>query len=128
MKLAFSLAAAGLFGSGSYLLLQRDLVRVVVGIVLISQSAALTVIASGLTRGRAPIYPLPDAAISDPLTQSMALTALVIGLAVTALLLVVVYRVFVAYHTIERDEVAETEAERDAELERAAEQEELVTP
>jgi multicomponent Na+:H+ antiporter subunit C len=108
-----------LFGAGAYLLLKHDLVRVVVGVALISQSAVLTLLASALTRGQAPIRPLPGAAISDPVVQSLALTALVIGLAVTALLLVVVDRVSQAFHTITPDTVAATEAARDAALEQA---------
>jgi multicomponent Na+:H+ antiporter subunit C len=131
MNLAFALAAAVLFGVGAYLLLKRDLVRVVVGVAVISQSAVLTLIASALTRGAAPIHPLPDAPISDPLVQSLALTALVIGLAVTALLLVVIDRVSHAYHTLASDELAAAEAARDAELERdsgrAPEQHEVPT-
>ena len=118
MKLAFALVAATIFGTGAYLLLHRDLVRVVLGVVLISQAAVLTLIASGLTRGAAPIYPLTDGPVSDPLSQGMALTAIVIGLAVTALLLVLVLRVSLAFASREIDEVAEEEAERDADLER----------
>jgi multicomponent Na+:H+ antiporter subunit C len=118
VNLAFALTAAVLFGAGAYLLLKGDLIRVVVGVALISQSAVLTLIASALTRGVAPIYPLPDAAVSDPLVQSLALTALVIGLAVTALLLVVVDRVSHGYHSIARSELAAAEAARDADLER----------
>jgi multicomponent Na+:H+ antiporter subunit C len=118
MKLAFALAAATLFGTGAYLLLHRDLVRLVLGIVVISHAAVLTLIASGLTRGAAPIYPLPERTLSDPLSEAMALTAIVIGLAVTALLLVVILRVVVAYESREIDEVAEDEAEHDAQLER----------
>ena len=118
MKLAFALAAATLFGTGSYLLLHRDLVRVVLGVVLISQAAVLTLIASGLTRGAAPIYPLTERGVSDPLSQAMALTAIVIGLAVTALLLVLVLRVAQAFASREIDEVAADEAEREAALER----------
>ena len=118
MKLAFALAAATIFGTGAYLLLHRDLVRVVLGVVLISQAAVLTLIASGLTRGAAPIYPLTEGNVSDPLSQGMALTAIVIGLAVTALLLVLVLRVVGAFASREIDEVAEDEAERDAALER----------
>ena len=117
MKLAFALAAATIFGTGAYLLLHRDLVRVVLGIVLISQAAVLTLIASGLTRGAAPIYPLTERTASDPLSQAMALTAIVIGLAVTTLLLVLVLRVVHAYESREIDEVAEEEAAQDAELE-----------
>ena len=118
MNLVFALAAAVIFGTGAYLLLQRDLVRLVLGIVLISQAAVLTLIASGLTRGAAPIHPLTERDVSDPLSQAMALTAIVIGLAVTALLLVLVLRVVGAYESREIDEVAEEEAERDADLER----------
>lgn len=58
MNLVFALAAAVLFGTGAALLLDRDLVRVVFGVVLVSQAAVLTLIASGLVRGSAPIYPL----------------------------------------------------------------------
>ena len=121
MKLVFALAASALFGTGAYLLLNRDLVRVVLGVVLVSQAATLTLIASGLSRGAAPILPLPDGEISDPLSQAMALTAIVIGLAVTALLLVIVHRVSLSYETLALDEVAQREAEEDAELERQSE-------
>jgi multicomponent Na+:H+ antiporter subunit C len=117
VTLAFALAAALLFGTGAYLLLNRDLVRVVLGVMVISQSAVLTLIASSLTRGRAPIYPL-DGPVADPLSEAMALTAIVIGLAVAALLLVLVLRVVVAYRTQELQDVAREEADRDAALER----------
>jgi multicomponent Na+:H+ antiporter subunit C len=118
MTLAFAMTAATLFGTGAYLLLQRDLVRVVLGVVVISQASVLTLIASGLTRGPAPIYPVSRRELSDPLSQAMALTAIVIGLAVTAVLLVLVLRVVHAYASRELDEVAEEEADHDAELER----------
>jgi multicomponent Na+:H+ antiporter subunit C len=118
MKLVFALSASLLFGTGAYLLLNRDLVRVVLGIVIVSQAATLTLIASGLSRGAAAIYPLHGRRVSDPLSQAMALTAIVIGLAVTALLLVLVLRVAVAFRSRELDEVAEEEAARDAQLER----------
>jgi len=118
VNLVFALAASALFGTGAYLMLDRDLVRVVFGVVLVSQAAVLTLVASGLARGSAPIYPLPKGSVSDPLSQAMALTAIVIGLAVTALLLVLVLRVVHAYESREIDEVAEEEADRDAQLER----------
>jgi len=118
VTLIFALAASLLFGIGAAMLLSRDLVRVVLGVALISQSAVLTLIASGLTRGSAPIYPLEERPVSDPLSQAMALTAIVIGMAVTALLLALVLRVVVAFRSQELDEVAEEEAELDERLER----------
>lgn len=118
MTLLLAAAASILFGIGAAMLLSRDLVRVVLGVAVISQAAVLTLVASGLTRGSAPIYPLEDRA-SDPLSQAMALTAIVIGLAITSLLLALVLRVVVAYRSQELDEVADEEAERDEQLERA---------
>ncbi len=102
------------FASGTFLLLQRDLTRVVVGIILVSNSAILFIIAAGLTRGKPPIYPLPQGGdgglgVSDPLVQAMALTALVIGFGVAALLLAMVYRLYASHHTIDLEEIADVE-------------------
>lgn len=119
MTLAFALAAAALFGAGAVLALAGDLVRVVAGMVLISQSAILTVIAAGLARGAAPILPA-EGEPSDPLVQAMALTAIVIGLGVTALLLAIVLRVRAAFGTLDVDELSGVEAEHTAERERRA--------
>jgi multicomponent Na+:H+ antiporter subunit C len=118
MTLVFALGVGVLFGTGAYLLLSRDLVRVVFGVALISHASVLTLVASGLTRGLAAIYPLGGRTVSDPLSQAMALTAIVIGLAVTALLLALALRVVVAYRSPELDEVAEEEIELDERLER----------
>jgi multicomponent Na+:H+ antiporter subunit C len=117
MILAFALAAAVLFGCGAYLLLKRDLVRVVAGIMLISQSAMVTLIGSSFTRGRAAIGVEPGDVASDPLPQALGLTALVIGLATVALLLALVHRVVVVFRTAERDELAAGEADHEAGLE-----------
>ena len=118
MNLAFALAAAVLFGSGAYLLLKRDLIRMVAGIMLISQSAVITLIAASLNRGQAAIAVTPGEQVSDPLPQALALTALVIGLATVALLLALVHRAIVVFRTAEQDELAETETEHQARLER----------
>lgn len=119
MSLVFAIAAAALFGTGAYLVLNRDLVRVVLGVMIISQAAVLTLIASGLTRGQAPIDPDPREPITDPLSEAMALTAIVIGLAITALLLTLVLRVVDAYRRRDLAEVAEEEAAEEERLEAA---------
>jgi len=119
MNFVFALAVAVLFGVGAFLVLHRDLVRLVLGVVVISQAAVLTLLASSLERGAPAVHPLPDGPVSDPLSQAMALTAIVIGMAVTSLLLVLILRVATTFHTRELDEVAEEEAAFDARLERA---------
>ena len=95
MTLLLALAIAALFGSGAYLLLKHDLVRVAAGVLLISNSASLFIVSVALTRGAPPIYPLPSSApVSDPLAQAMVLTSLVITFATTALLLSLVFRFY----------------------------------
>ena len=95
MTLLAALTIAVLFGSGSYLLLKRDLVRVVAGAVLISNAVNLFIILAGLSRGAAPIYPLPTVGpVSDPLVQALTLTAIVITFGISALLLSLVYRAY----------------------------------
>ncbi len=124
MILAVSLVVAVMFGSGAFLVLQRDLLRVVVGIVLISNSASLFIIAAGLIRGQTPILPLPEGLqASDPLVQAMAITAIVITSSVAALLLSLIYRLYVSHETVDLSDISEAEV-RDAEsLEREREEE-----
>ena len=112
MILAFSLAVAVVFGSGVFLVIQRDLLRVVVGIVLISNSASLFIVAAGLTQGDVPIVPLPGgdgASASDPLVQAMALTAIIITSSVTALLLSLIYRLYVSHNTMDIEDISAAE-------------------
>ena len=118
MILLFSGVVAVLFGTGAFLMLKADLFRVVIGMVMISNAAILALIGSGLSRGAAPIHPLPDDRISDPLVQAMALTAIVIGFGVTALLLAIAYRVYTSHESVDLDELSREEVRRERELER----------
>lgn len=118
MILYSALVFAAVFASGTFLLLQRDLTRMVVGIILVSNSAVLFIISAGLTRGVAPIHPLEGGSVSDPLVQAMALTALVIGFGVAALLLAMVYRLYVTHRTVDAEEIADYEMRQAEALER----------
>lgn len=102
MTLLLALTIAALFGSGTYLLLKHDLIRVAAGVLLVSNSASLFIVAAGLSRGASPIYPLPaDRSVSDPLAQAMVLTSLVITFATTAFLLSLVFRIHRAFRTLD---------------------------
>ncbi len=121
MILAFSLAVAVVFGSGVFLVIQRDLLRVVIGIVLISNSASLFIVAAGLMQGAVPVLPLPGgagASASDPLVQAMALTAIIITSSVTALLLSLVYRLYVSHDTMDLEDISAAELREAEALER----------
>ena len=118
MTVYAALVVAVIFASGTFLLLQRDLTRVVVGIILVSNSAVLFIMSAGLTRGVAPILPLEGEGASDPLVQAMALTALVIGFGVAALLLAMVYRLYTTHGTVDLEEIAAAEMREAEALER----------
>jgi multicomponent Na+:H+ antiporter subunit C len=119
VNLFMALVVAVLFGTGASLLLKPDLFRVVAGLMLISSAASLTVIASGLRRGQAPIYPLvPGEPVADPLTQAMTLTALIIGFATTALLLAMAYRIYTTHRSVDLDDLSRSERSAEEALER----------
>ncbi len=129
MTLAISLAISVIFGAGAFLILQRNLIRVVIGMLMISNSAILFLIAAGLSRGRPPIYPFPGPEpVSDPLVQAMALTALVISSSVTALLLGLAYRLYVSHRTVDIEVISEAEVREAEALERGESPEEADPP
>jgi len=116
---AISLVVALVFGAGAFLILQRDLFRVVIGVVLISNAANLFIIAAGLSRGEPPIHPLPEGApVSDPLVQAMALTAIVISFSVAVLLLSLVYRLYSSHKTVDLEDISRQELREAEALER----------
>jgi multicomponent Na+:H+ antiporter subunit C len=118
MTLLFALTIGFLFGTGVFLVLKPDLFRIVVGLVLISNAANLTLMASRMSGGEPPIRPFDSPAIADPLVQALTLTAIVIGFAVTALLLSLVYRVYTSHRSVDLDDLSRAEAAREQELER----------
>lgn len=118
MTLLFALTVGILFGSGAYLLLKADLFRIVVGLVLVANSANVALMASGLVRGQAPILPLGAGPVSDPLPQAMTITAIVITFAFTALLLALAYRIYLTAQTVDLDELSRAEVRHEQELER----------
>ena len=121
MNLLLAAAVAVLFGTGAYLMLKRDLIRVVSGVILLSNAVNLFIMAVGLSRGRAPIHPLPaDARVSDPLVQAMTLTAIVISFGVSALLLSLVYRVYTSHLSLDLDDLSAAEEREEAAAERQA--------
>ena len=110
MTVALALAAAVLFGVGTYLVLQRSLTRIIIGLALLSHGANVLLIYSGGRAGRPPILreggaELVSAAnpsgVADPLPQALVLTAIVISFGVTALLLTIAYRHYSLTHSDE---------------------------
>jgi multicomponent Na+:H+ antiporter subunit C len=110
MILAFSITVGLLFMAGVYLILKHDLIRVVGGMVLISNAANLYIMGAAVSRGYAPILPFnieADGTVSDPVVQALVLTAVVISFGVSALLLAIVYRVYLSHRTVDLEELSD---------------------
>lgn len=81
-----------LTAAGVFLILQRGIVHVAIGFVLIQHAVNVLLVATGPASHRSvPIAPF-DGEPADPLGQALALTAIVIGLGTTIFLLAVALR------------------------------------
>jgi multicomponent K+:H+ antiporter subunit C len=94
MEVMVALLIGALAGSGVWLVLRPRTFQVAIGLSLCSYAVNLFIFAvGGLRIGAAPIVAArggaSPAAFADPLPQALVLTAIVIGFATTALLLVV---------------------------------------
>ena len=97
----------GLFVAvAAYLMLSRALVRVLLGIVVLGNAVNLLIFVAGrLTSATPPIVPrgetIPTGYFANPLPQALILTAIVIGFAMFAFLIVLAFR---AYQEMDADD------------------------
>lgn len=109
MSTLVAAAAAVLFGVGTYLVLQRKLSRIIIGLGLLSHGANVLLMSSGVA-GVPPLVGRGDpAGFSDPLPHAFALTTIVITFGVTAFLLALAFRSWLLTHD---DEVEDDLADR----------------
>jgi multicomponent Na+:H+ antiporter subunit C len=81
-----------LAAGGTYLILQRGIVRIALGFVLLGHAATTLLIAAGGVGTRAVPFAGAGADAADPLPQAFALTAIVITFGVSAFLLALAFR------------------------------------
>lgn len=108
MTLLVSIAVAVLFGVAAYLLLKRDLIRVITGMVLLGNAANLFIMSAGLREGGAPLIGA-DGEFSDPLVQALTLTAIVISFGTATLVLSLVYRVYDSHQSVDLNRIGDAE-------------------
>lgn len=106
----FLLIGSGvLIACGVYMMLDRSMTRMILGVLLIGNGANLLLLQSGGQAGSPPILGRESeqyADSADPLAQAMILTAIVISMAMVGFLVALAYRQY-RYRTddiIERDE------------------------
>src|SRR3990167_6066176 len=98
--LCIALFTIGLYG----ILRKRNIIKIVIGMMIAEYAVNLLFVLIGYRyEGRSPIFS-PDEAILnmvDPLPQALVLTSIVIGLAVTAIVISIAIRIYEKYGTFD---------------------------
>lgn len=100
-SISIIILAGILVAGGTYLVTERTLTRIVIGLALLTHGVNLLILAAGGPSGDAALLAHNQLAenglehMADPLPQAMMLTAIVIGLGTTAFGMALAYRSFV---------------------------------
>ncbi|MEM8825007.1 MAG: Na+/H+ antiporter subunit C [Pseudomonadota bacterium] len=110
MELFVPIMVGVMVAAAVYLMLARNVLRFLFGLILISNAANLTIFASGgLTPEAPPLIAYGEAAppegVANALPQALVLTAIVIGFGLFAFALVLVYRGYQNLGTLDSDEM-----------------------
>src|SRR5690606_30784809 len=113
MSVIYAFVAAGLFGCGVYMVLSRNLVRMLLGLSLLTTSVNLMLFQTRRIRSALPPL-IPDGAdrlveSADPVPQALILTAIVIGFALTVILAALALRVHRGHRSIVSGDVRSAE-------------------
>lgn len=96
VNLSLLLAAGVLVSAGAYLVLNRAMTKMMMGLLLMGNGVNILVLMAGGAPGSPPIKGRDSAlygdTVADPLAQAMILTAIVISMALTAFILTLAYR------------------------------------
>lgn len=103
-----------LFAAAIYMMLRRSIVKLVIGLILLSNAANLLIFASaGMMRGAPPLVPFgltaPEGAVADPLPQALVLTAIVIAFGVLSFAVVLVRRAWEIVRADDLDKMKDTD-------------------
>lgn len=98
-----------LIGLGVYtLMFKKNLIKIAIGVVVIQNGVNLFLIVLGYRKGAiAPIYTQAPSgqAMVLPTPQALTLTSIVIGIAITALILSIAMMIYKHYGTLDTDQV-----------------------
>mgnify|MGYP001814373508 FL=1 len=114
MILLMALLIGVLYASGVYLMLRRNIVKLIFGLMLIGHAANLLIFTiGGLVRAKPPLVlvgeKVVEPGVADPVPQALVLTAIVIGFALSAFAAVLVKRVTMTTGTDDSDALRTTE-------------------
>ena len=106
METFMTIIAGILFTIGTYLILSKTLLRIVLGMSLFTHGVHITLMAiNGLKRGAAPLLGENADSYTDPVPQALILTSIVISFALTAFSLVLAYRTYQEHGTDDMEQL-----------------------
>jgi multicomponent Na+:H+ antiporter subunit C len=105
MELLTALAVGLLFAIGVFQVLRRNVIRSVIGLIILSNGVNLFLLMSGIVDGIEPAYTTAAGLRSDALPQALILTAIVISMGGIAFVLSMLYIISARYKTADMDEV-----------------------
>ena len=105
MELLTALAVGALFGIAIFQILRRNVIRAVIGLILLGNAINLFLLSTGAYNGAAAAYSSLTGPYSDALPQALVLTAIVISMGALALVLALLYIVSARYKTSDLDEL-----------------------
>ncbi|MEQ2527749.1 Na(+)/H(+) antiporter subunit C [Bacillaceae bacterium CLA-AA-H227] len=112
METLMCLLVGVLFSIGTYLILTKSLLRIILGTSIVGHGVNLLIITmGGLKKGGPPLLGLKNLTYTDSLPQALLLTAIVINFATTALFLVLSYRAYIVLGTDDTEQLRGKEDE-----------------
>ena len=114
MEIVLAILTGLLFAAGLYLMLHKGMVKLILGIMLLSYATNLFIfLVARITRGIPAIISenqdkLTDT-FADPVPQALILTAIVIGFGIQAFAIVLIRRVYKVTGTANMDELSSSE-------------------
>ncbi|ETI68775.1 MULTISPECIES: Na(+)/H(+) antiporter subunit C [Neobacillus] len=112
METLMSILVGILFAIGTYLILTKTLLRIILGTSILGHGVNLLIITmGGLKKGGPPLLGIKNLTYADSLPQALLLTAIVINFATTALFLVLSYRAYKVLGTDDTEQLRGTENE-----------------
>jgi multicomponent Na+:H+ antiporter subunit C len=119
MQTLCALLAGSMIAASVYLILDRNLIRFIFGLVLASNAINLLIFTSGRLASRRPplipenINPAPEL-FANALPQALILTAIVIGFALLSFVFILFYRTYQTLGTVDTELMRVAEGDADS--------------
>jgi multicomponent Na+:H+ antiporter subunit C len=116
MDVLLAILVGILYAAGIYMMLRRSVVKLILGLILLSHGANLFIFTiSRVTRGKPPLIPENAETITgefaDPVPQALILTAIVIAFGVQAFAIVLLKKVYQTTESDDLDDLGSTDTE-----------------